>query len=195
LELPYETILGIAKNDPNASLLVYANSVFSDGISTLTNKTGKGCYVSLPDVLKNKNDRALVLQKAAADKAAADKAAADKAAADKAAIEQILQGLIAKSQAADDLIAKYSEMSPVMKVNLAKFSFSRPTIPVSITPDFTLANAQDLDARFNQFTTNLNAFIQTLSKNTATTITCVKGKVVKKVTAVGPKCPVGYKVK
>jgi len=195
LELTYETILGIAKNDPNASLLVYANSVFSDGISTLTNKTGKGCYVSLPDVLKNKNDRALVLQKAAADKAAADKAAADKAAADKAAIEQILQGLIAKSQAADDLIAKYSEMSPVMKVNLAKFSFSRPTIPVSITPDFTLANAQDLDARFNQFTTNLNAFIQTLSKNTATTISCVKGKVVKKVTAVGPKCPVGYKVK
>jgi hypothetical protein len=195
LELTYETILGIAKNDPNASLLVYANSVFSDGISTLTNKTGKGCYVSLPDVLKNKNDRALVLQKAAADKAAADKAAADKAAADKAAIERILQGLIAKSQAADDLIAKYSEMSPVMKVNLAKFSFSRPTIPVSITPDFTLANAQDLDARFNQFTTNLNAFIQTLSKNTATTISCVKGKVVKKVTAVGPKCPVGYKVK
>ena len=195
LELTYETILGIAKNDPNASLLVYANSVFSDGISTLTNKTGKGCYVSLPDVLNNKNDRALVLQKAAADKAAADKAAADKAAADKAAIEQILQGLIAKSQAADDLIAKYSEMSPVMKVNLAKFSFSRPTIPVSITPDFTLANAQDLDARFNQFTTNLNAFIQTLSKNTATTISCVKGKVVKKVTAVGPKCPVGYKVK
>jgi len=195
LELTYETILGIAKNDPNASLLVYANSVFSDGISTLTNKTGKGCYVSLPDVLKNKNDRALVLQKAAADKAAADKAAADKAAADKAAIEQILQGLIAKSQVADDLIAKYSEMSPIMKVNLAKFSFSRPTIPVSITPDFTLANAQDLDTRFNQFTTNLNAFIQTLSKNTATTITCVKGKVVKKVTAVGPKCPVGYKVK
>lgn len=86
-------------------------------------------------------------------------------------------------------------MSPIMKVNLAKFSFSRPTIPVSITPDFTLANAQDLDTRFNQFTTNLNAFIQTLSKNTATTITCVKGKVVKKVTAVGPKCPVGYKVK
>jgi membrane protein involved in colicin uptake len=28
-----------------------------------------------------------------------------------------------------------------------------------------------------------------------TTITCVKGKLVKKVTAVKPKCPTGYKVK
>jgi hypothetical protein len=27
------------------------------------------------------------------------------------------------------------------------------------------------------------------------TITCVKGKLTKKVTAVKPKCPVGYKVK
>jgi hypothetical protein len=27
------------------------------------------------------------------------------------------------------------------------------------------------------------------------TITCVKGKAVKKVTAVKPKCPTGYKVK
>jgi hypothetical protein len=28
-----------------------------------------------------------------------------------------------------------------------------------------------------------------------TTITCVKGKTVKKVTAVGPKCPAGFKKK
>jgi hypothetical protein len=28
-----------------------------------------------------------------------------------------------------------------------------------------------------------------------TTITCVKGKLTKKVTAVKPKCPTGYKVK
>jgi membrane protein involved in colicin uptake len=28
-----------------------------------------------------------------------------------------------------------------------------------------------------------------------TTITCVKGKLIKKVTAVNPKCPAGYKVK
>jgi hypothetical protein len=28
-----------------------------------------------------------------------------------------------------------------------------------------------------------------------TTISCVKGKLVKKVTGVGPKCPAGYKLK
>ena len=28
-----------------------------------------------------------------------------------------------------------------------------------------------------------------------TTITCVKGKVIKKVSAIKPKCPTGYKVK
>jgi hypothetical protein len=28
-----------------------------------------------------------------------------------------------------------------------------------------------------------------------TTITCIKGKLVKKVTAVNPKCPAGYKKK
>ena len=28
-----------------------------------------------------------------------------------------------------------------------------------------------------------------------TTITCVKGKLIKKVTAVKPKCPTGYKIK
>jgi len=192
LELTYETILGIAKNDPNASLLVYANSVFSDGISTLTNKTGKGCYVSLPDVLKNKNDRALVLQKAAADKAAADKAAADKASTEKAAIEQILQSLRVKNQGVDELIAKYSATSPIMKANLFKFGTSRPEIPTSIAQDFNLVSAQDLQVRFDQFMTNLNSFIQNLSKNTSTTITCVKGKVVKKVTGRPAKCPAGF---
>jgi hypothetical protein len=35
--------------------------------------------------------------------------------------------------------------------------------------------------------------IETASKKT--TITCVKGKLTKKVTAVKPKCPAGYKVK
>jgi hypothetical protein len=34
-----------------------------------------------------------------------------------------------------------------------------------------------------------------LATNKKTTITCVKGKITKKVTAVGPKCPAGYKKK
>jgi hypothetical protein len=35
----------------------------------------------------------------------------------------------------------------------------------------------------------------TMVRNTKTTITCIKGKLTKKVTAVNPKCPSGYKVK
>ena len=35
--------------------------------------------------------------------------------------------------------------------------------------------------------------IESASKNTA--ITCAKGKLVKKVTGVKPKCPAGYKIK
>jgi hypothetical protein len=36
---------------------------------------------------------------------------------------------------------------------------------------------------------------QTQSKSKKTTITCIKGKLTKKVTAVSPKCPAGYKKK
>ena len=35
----------------------------------------------------------------------------------------------------------------------------------------------------------------TIQLNVPSTITCVKGKIVKKVTAIKPKCPSGYKVK
>jgi hypothetical protein len=192
LELTYESMLGIVKNDPNASLLMYSNSVFSDGISTLTNKTGKGCYVTLTDVLKNKNERAISLQKAAADKAAADKAAADKALTEKTAIDRILQSLLMKNQSVDDLIAKYSLMSPVMKANLFKYGTARPEIPSVITPGFTLANATELEQRFNDYMTNLNSVIQNLSKNITNTITCVKGKTIKKVSGRPAKCPTGY---
>jgi membrane protein involved in colicin uptake len=34
-----------------------------------------------------------------------------------------------------------------------------------------------------------------LAANKKTTITCIKGKLTKKVTALKPKCPTGYKVK
>jgi hypothetical protein len=49
------------------------------------------------------------------------------------------------------------------------FTFSSPTISVKLSQAKPLAKK--------------------------TTITCVKGKLTKKVTAVGPKCPAGYKKK
>ena len=192
LELTYETLLGIAKNDSNASVLFYANSVFSDGISTLTNKTGKGCYVVLPDVLKNKSDRASAVQKAAAEKAAAGKAAADKAATDKVAIDVILQNIEVKNQSIDDLIAKNLLLYPSLKGNLVKYGTARPLIPPTISQEFTLANAQELEKRFDDFTSNLNSMIQKWTKGITNTITCAKGKVLKKVTGRPAKCPSGY---
>ena len=192
LDLTYESLFGIAKNDSNASVLLYANSVFSDGISTLTNKTGKGCYVVLSNVLKNKNDRAAAIQKAAADKAAADKAAVEKAATERAAIDSILQSLQVKNQAIDDLIAKNLLLYPSLKGNLVKYGSARPLIPSVVTQEFTLVNAQELEKRFDSFTINLEMMVKQWSKNVTNTITCAKGKIVKKVTGRPAKCPAGY---
>ena len=51
----------------------------------------------------------------------------------------------------------------------------------------------DKDADVDLVTFDVYAAPQTVAK--ATTITCVKGKLTKKVTAVNPKCPTGYKKK
>ena len=72
LDLSYEALLALAKDDEKASVLMYASSVFSDGASVLTNRTGSGCYVELPAVFKHRNQRA----EAAVAKTVADAAAA-----------------------------------------------------------------------------------------------------------------------
>jgi hypothetical protein len=195
LDLTYEAMLSFAKNDAGASVLLYASSIFSDGTSTITNRTGKGCYVELPVVLKNKNERVIAVQKAAAEKAAADLAAAQKSELDRQGIETSLQNARLNIQNADDLIAKVSSSSPTMKGNLIKFATSRPLIPQSIPLGFTYAEAVELEQRSTQYLKNLNTFIATMSKNLANTITCVKGKTKKSVTGKPAKCPAGYKQK
>jgi uncharacterized membrane protein len=62
-----------------------------------------------------------------------------------------------------------SEKDGWLKLAAYGFTFSSPTISVKLT--------------------------QTKVPAKKTTITCVKGKLTKKVTAVGPKCPAGYKKK
>lgn len=195
LDLTYESMLNLAKNDAGASVLVYASSIFSDGTSTITNRTGKGCYVELPVVLKNKTERVAAVQKAAADKAAADLATSAQAEKEKQVIEAALQNARVAVQSADDLIAKYSTSSPSMKANLTKFANSRPSIPQAIPFGFTAANAAELEQRASAYLTNLNSFIAMLSKNLVNTITCVKGKTTKKVSGKPAKCPSGYKQK
>ncbi len=195
LDLTYESMLSLAKNDAGASVLVYASSIFSDGTSTTTNRTGKGCYVELPVVLKNKTERVAALQKAAADKAAADLLASAQAEKDKQSIEVALQNARASVQNADDLISKFSTSSPAMKANLTKFSNSRPTIPQTIPAGFTTADAAELEQRSSNYFKNLNTFIASMAKNMVNTISCVKGKTVKKVSGKPAKCPAGYKQK
>jgi hypothetical protein len=195
LDLSYEALLALAKGDEKASVLMYASSIFSDGISTLTNKTGSGCYVELPVVFKNKNQRAEAASaKVAADAVAAADAAA-KAGEDKIKIVAILASVRTKNESIDNLIAKYSATSPTIKANLTKMALSRPRIPETIEPSFTYEKALELEANMDAFVKNFEAFYQRMLKSTPTTISCVKGKVTKKVTGISPKCPVGFKIK
>jgi hypothetical protein len=52
-------------------------------------------------------------------------------------------------------------------------------------------------AKYNIQSANssLDASEKVWEKTQKTTITCIKGKLTKKVTAVKPKCPTGYKLK
>jgi hypothetical protein len=207
LELTYDEMLTIARNDINATVLIYANSVFTAGQSVITNKMGKGCYVDLPTVYNN--NQQMVTQKAAADKVAADKAAADKAAAEKAAadaaalalsterarVDSAFQTLIFKNSEIDLRVEQAIQKYPTIAGNLKKFLSSRPTVPAEITPTTTLESTQFLIQSISEFQGRLSDFITSITKNMKVTISCVKGKTIKKVTAANPKCPSGYKLK
>ena len=106
-----------------------------------------------------------------------------------------MQNLQAKNQSIDDLIAKNLLLYPSLKGNLVKYGSARPLIPSALSQEFTLANAQELEKRFDDFVLNLNAMIKQWSKNVTNTITCTKGKIVKKVTGRPAKCPAGYVLK
>lgn len=69
-----------------------------------------------------------------------------------------------------------SEKDGWLKLSAKGFTYSSPTLKVS-------------------FTQEKNAATITTPKVSKVTITCVKGKTTKKVTAVNPKCPSGYKKK
>jgi hypothetical protein len=103
-----------------------------------------------------------------------------------------LQSLQVKNQAIDDLIAKNLLLYPSLKGNLVKYGSARPLIPSVVTQEFTLVNAQELEKRFDSFTINLEMMVKQWSKNVTNTITCAKGKIVKKVTGRPAKCPAGY---
>jgi hypothetical protein len=70
-----------------------------------------------------------------------------------------------------------TEKNGWLRLVARNFEFSSPSISVKLTQDAPAKEAQ------------------TSAPEKKSTITCVKGKVSKKVTAVNPKCPSGYKKK
>jgi hypothetical protein len=65
--------------------------------------------------------------------------------------------------------------------NINGFGFSAPTIRIKLTQDAVVASPTPK--------------VAIASPKRMSTITCVKGKTSKKVTALSPKCPAGYKKK
>jgi hypothetical protein len=136
--------------------------------------------------------------KAAADKAAADKAAADKAAADKAAADK---AGITKMQQVEFEIVKNDYETMMLRIlnlkvkfpnnsNLMGMELKMLKLPISLGSDLTTAKNNIVSV--NKW---LDGNEKVWEKTQKKTITCVKGKVFKKVTGINPKCPSGYKRK
>ena len=213
LVLSYESMLALAKNDPSANIIVFANSIFSDGLSTLVNKTGTGCYVGLPQVLANK-------EVAAAQKVADEKAAADKAVKDAAAEAEKIAAALAKAEEAkkaQDTVAALAKRTDLImrvtatdieitmktvqalskiggnKAALNKFLAGKPKVPS--LDNATLEEIETLATALSSFIASYDKFLTSGVLNPSKTITCAKGKTLKKVTAAKPKCPAGYRLK
>lgn len=72
-----------------------------------------------------------------------------------------------------------SERNGWLKLSAKGFTYSSPTLKVSLTQEKPVAEAT----------------ITPITKSVKKTIICVKGKTNKKVTAANPKCPIGFKKK
>jgi hypothetical protein len=132
--------------------------------------------------------------KAAADKAAADKAAADKAAADKAAADKAAADKAAADKAAADKAA--ADKAAADKAAADKAAADKAAADLKLKEEAQAA-ADKLIADAKIAAAKILAAAKAKAAATAkkTTITCIKGKLTKKVTAVNPKCPSGYKKK
>jgi len=84
-----------------------------------------------------------------------------------------------------------SESDGFMNLHASGFTYSSPTIKVKITQDKVLRVVVPAPVA----PAPLGTPAPVVAKPALKSITCVKGKTIKKVTAVNPKCPVGYKKK
>ena len=124
--------------------------------------------------------------KAAAEKIAADKSVAElKAAAEKAAAE--LKAKIAADKAAADLKAAADKAAAELKAVAEKAAADLKAAADKAAAEKVLADAKASAAKILA-----DAKAKAAAALKKTTITCVKGKLTKKVTAVKPVCPKGY---
>ena len=193
-------------------------SVLVDGFVDLggfrsTNGSHEGLFKVLDAAGKAAADKAAAdkaaADKAAADKAAADKAAADKAAADKAAADKAVADKAVADKAAANLKLQQEEFDLVQadyqkmirRISDLKIKYPNNSIligmeikmlnlPISLGSDLTTA-------KYNIVSVNkwLDGNVKVWQKTQKMIITCIKGKVTKKVTGINPKCPSGYKLK
>ena len=124
--------------------------------------------------------------KAAAEKIAADKSAAElKAAAEKAAAE--LKAKIEADKVAADLKAAADKAAAELKAVAEKAAAD-----LKVAADKAAAEKALADAKASAAKILAAAKAKAAAALKKTTITCVKGKLTKKVTAVKPVCPKGY---
>jgi hypothetical protein len=95
-----------------------------------------------------------------------------------------------------------SEQSGWLHLSAAGFTFSSPTLKVKLTQDANAVAVQtpmptaSVEPKVPAANASPSASVAPIAETPKKlTITCVKGKVTKKVSAVSPKCPAGYKKK
>ena len=154
-----------------------------------------GIKFTLTDTLMLK----AVADKAAADKAAADKAAAEKAAADKAVADKAEAASKLQKEEFDAVQIDYQKM--MKRISDLKIRYPNNSSIVGIEEkmrNLPIVLGKDLNtAKYNIASVNKSLDIseKVWAATQKTTISCIKGKTVKKVTGINPKCPTGYKKK
>jgi hypothetical protein len=86
-----------------------------------------------------------------------------------------------------------NESNGWLHLSASGFTFSSPTLRVKLTQDRTATTPTPIASPSASSEPEPQMSVEPVMKKS--TISCVKGKMTKKVTAVSPKCPVGYKKK
>jgi hypothetical protein len=155
----------------------------------------------------------LILSKTAAEKAVADKTAAEKAATaikaaeDEAATKKARGDSVnsALKFLVDQVVSTREELKlriiGLVKIYPAeKIALNTLLQSISMQGEVTSVNYKEIEKTVYQVTDQVDVIENSAAAAKAaatkkTTITCVKGKLSKKVTGVKPKCPTGYKLK